>query len=190
MVRWQPDARGRLQEAAMTLFIERGYDEVTVADIAERAGLTKRSFFNHFADKREVVFASADALQASVLAALTEADNGLGPLDAAVGAFTQAAAPIADYPELARARRALIDSSSELRERDLLKMASMAAAVADALSRRGVPRRDAIFVSQAATTVFTTAVDEWSREPDHGLAASFRDALNDLRAALGPKAAA
>ena len=174
----------------MALFMERGYDEVTVADIAQRAGLTKRSFFNHFADKREVMFASADALQASVLAALAEADSDLDPLDAAVWAFTQAAAPIADYPELARARRALIDSSPELRERDLMKMASMAAAVADALPRRGVPRRDAIFVSQAATTVFTTAVDEWAREPDHGLAASIRDALNDLRAALGPKAAA
>ncbi|HZC92075.1 MAG TPA: helix-turn-helix domain-containing protein, partial [Mycobacterium sp.] len=81
MVRWPPDARGRLQEAAMTLFIERGYDDVTVADIAERAGLTKRSFFNHFADKPEVMFASADALQASVQAALTEAGRDLSPLD-------------------------------------------------------------------------------------------------------------
>ena len=77
----------------MALFIERGYDEVTVADIAERAGLTKRSFFNHFADKREVMFASADALQARVLAALTEADRDLGPLDTAVYAFARAAAP-------------------------------------------------------------------------------------------------
>jgi AcrR family transcriptional regulator len=185
MVRWQPDARGRLQEAAMALFIERGYDEVTVADIAERAGLTKRSFFNHFADKREVMFASADALQASVLAALAGADGELGPLDAAVWAFTQAAAAIADYPELARARRALIDSSSDLQERDLMKMAAMTAAVADALAGRGVPRRDAIFAAQAATTVFTTAVDEWAGEPERGLAASIGGALNDLRAALG-----
>ena len=168
----------------MALFIERGYDEVTVADIAERAGLTKRSFFNHFADKREVMFASADALQASVLAALAEADGDLGPLDAAVRAFTQAAAPIADYPELARARQALIDSSADLQERDLMKMASMTAAVADALAGRGVPRRDAIFAAQAATTVFTTAVDEWIREPGTGLAASIGDALNDLRAAV------
>src|SRR5215469_8669531 len=88
MVRWQPDARGRLAEAAMTLFFERGYDEVTVADIAERAGLTKRSFFNHFAYKREVVFAGGDALQEGVLAALAEADSDLSPLDAAVRAFT------------------------------------------------------------------------------------------------------
>jgi AcrR family transcriptional regulator len=169
----------------MTLFIERGYDEVTVADIAERAGLTKRSFFNHFADKREAVFASVAPLQEAVLAALAEADDDLDPLDAAVWAFTQAAAPIADYPELTRARRALIDSSVELQERDLLKMASMTASVAGALVRRGVSRRDATFVAQAATTVFTTAVDEWAREPERGLAASIQGALNDLRAALG-----
>lgn len=169
----------------MTLFIERGYDEVTVADIAERAGLTKRSFFNHFADKREVMFASADALQASVLAALADVGASLGPLDAAVLAFTRAAGPIEDYPELARARRTLIDSSPELRERDLLKMAQMAAAVADALARRGVPRRDAIFVSQAVTAVFTTAVDDWTREPERRLAASIQDALGDLRTAVG-----
>jgi AcrR family transcriptional regulator len=170
----------------MTLFIERGYDEVTVADIAARAGLTKRSFFNHFADKREVMFASADALQESVLAALAGAGSDLDPLDAAVRAFTQAAAPMADYPELARARRALIDSSPELRERDLLKMASMTSAVADALARQGVPRRDATFVSQAATTVFTTAIDEWATDPGQGLAPSIQSALRDLRTALGP----
>jgi AcrR family transcriptional regulator len=185
MVRWQPGARGRLAEAAMTLFIERGYDEVTVADIAERAGLTKRSFFNHFADKREAVFASVDPLQEAVLAALAEADDDLAPLDAAVWAFTQAAAPIADYPELTRARRVLIDSSVELQERDLLKMASMTAAVAGALARRGVPRRDAAFVAQAATTALTTGLDEWAREPERGLTASIQGALNDLRAALG-----
>lgn len=169
----------------MTLFIERGYEEVTVADIAERAGLTKRSFFNHFADKREVMFAGADALQASVLAALAEVGTDLTPLDAAVLAFTQAAEPIEDYPDLARARRALISSSPELRERDLLKMAQMAAAVADALARRGIPRRDATFVSRAATTIFTTAVDEWATDQGRGLAASIQDALSDLRAALG-----
>jgi hypothetical protein len=131
------------------------------------------------------MFASADTLQASVLAALAEADSGLDPLDATVRAFTQAAAPIEDYLELARARRSLIDSSPELRERDLLKMAQMAAAVADALARRGIPRRDATFVSQAATTVFTIAVDGWARAPERGLAAFIQDALNDLRAALG-----
>jgi AcrR family transcriptional regulator len=185
MVRWKPDARGRLAEAAMMLFIERGYDEVTVADIAERAGLTKRSFFNHFADKREAAFASVDALQESVLAALAEAGADLGPLDAAVWAFAQAAAPVENYPDLARARQALIDSCPELQERDLMKRAAMASAVAGALERRGVPRRSAAFAAQVATTVFTTALDDWVHEPERGLGPSIQGALDDLRTSLG-----
>lgn len=169
----------------MTLFIERGYDEVTVADIAEHAGLTKRSFFNHFADKREVVFASADAFEARVLATLAGAADDKDPLDSTVWAFTQAAASLEDHAALARARRDLIDSSPELQERELIKMASMAAAVADLLARRGVSRRASVFVAQAATTVFTIAADEWARAPQRGLTISIQDALADLKAAIG-----
>jgi hypothetical protein len=131
------------------------------------------------------VFASVDALQESVLAALAEADADLGPLDAAVWAFAQAAAPVGDYPDLARARQALIDSCLELQERDLMKRASMASAVAGALERRGVPRRSAAFAAQAATTVFTTALDDWVHEPERGLAPSIQGALDDLRTSLG-----
>jgi AcrR family transcriptional regulator len=171
----------------MTLFLERGYDEVTVADIAERAGLTKRSFFNHFADKREVLFAGAQEFVASVLAELAQAPGDLDPLDVALWAYTEAAAPLEDHVEIARARRRLIDSSSELQERDLIKMASTTAKVADALVARGVARRDAIFVSQAATTVFTTAFDEWIRDPRPGLAAAIQTARHDLKAALAPE---
>lgn len=169
----------------MALFVERGYDAVTVAEIAERAEMTKRSFFNHFADKREVMFASADALQARVLDVLAAAGDELGPLDAAVEAFaTAAAAQVEGYPELARARRTIIDSSTDLQERDLLKMAAMTAAVADALTSRGTPRRDAAFAAQAATAVFTTAVEDWIRDPARGLADAIRDALGGLRGAL------
>ena len=168
----------------MMLFIERGYDEVTVADIAERAGLTKRSFFNHFADKREAAFASVDALQESVLAALAEADADLGPLDAAVWAFAQAAAPVENYPDLARARQALIVPARNYRSATM-KRAAMASAVAGALERRGVPRRSAAFAAQAATTVFTTALDDWVHEPERGLGPSIQGALDDLRTSLG-----
>ena len=77
MARWEPDAQGRLQQAAVALFLERGYAEVTVAEIAARAGLTKRTFFNHFADKRDVLFVGAPALEASVVRHLGEADEDL-----------------------------------------------------------------------------------------------------------------
>jgi hypothetical protein len=57
MTRWEPNARGRLEQAALALYGERGFENTTVAEIAARAGLTERTFFRHFADKREVLFA-------------------------------------------------------------------------------------------------------------------------------------
>lgn len=169
----------------MTLFFQRGYDEVTVTDIAKQAGLTKRSFFNHFADKREVMFAAADDFQQNVLVALADTDPGVDPLERAVAAFTQASTGLEEFPEFARARRKLIDSTLELQERDLAKMASLTAAVADALISQGLERRDALYVAQAATTVFAIAVDEWAQEPKRGLEASMQQALADLRSAVG-----
>lgn len=168
----------------MTLFVERGYDAVTVADIAERADLTKRSFFNHFADKREVVFAAADVLAQRVSSALAEADPDSDALDAAVWAYRRAATMLSDYPDMARARAALIESSPELQERNLMKMASMTAQVADALTARGLSRREAMFVAHAATTVFSTAVEAWFAAPGRGIASEIDDALDDLRTAL------
>jgi AcrR family transcriptional regulator len=169
----------------MELFAERGYDAVTVADIAEKASLTKRSFFNHFTDKREVVFASADAFQEAVLSALAETDAGLDALDAAVEGFTRAAErTIAGYPELALTRQRLIGSSLELQERDLVKTAALNAAVAGALTNRGVPIRDAAYVAQAASMVFTSAVNDWAQHPGPGLAAPIQTALRELRSAL------
>jgi AcrR family transcriptional regulator len=172
-----------LQEAAMKLFIERGYENVTVADIAERAGLTKRSFFNHFADKREVFFAQADVLEARVVAALAEAD-GAHPLDAAVAAYAEAGAEMEGFADLVRARREIVDSSPELHERELAKMASLTASVAAALAARGVDTRDAFFAAQAATTIYMTATDDWAKDPQHGIAAALQDALGALRASL------
>jgi AcrR family transcriptional regulator len=169
----------------MELFIERGYDDVAVSDIVERAGLGRRSFYNHFADKREVMFAAADDFQTAVLAALSDADIALGPLDAAVDAFARAAeGSIAGYPELAQVRKRLIASSQELRERDLVKTAALNAAVADALEKRGVPARDAGYVAQAAAMAFVAGVDDWSQQPELGLTACIRAARQRLRAAL------
>jgi AcrR family transcriptional regulator len=185
MGRWQPDAKGRLQEAAMALFIERGYDAVTVADIAQRAGLTKRTFFNHFADKREVIFAAADEFEASIVETLTHADPGLDPLAAVVQAYTQGAAMIVDYPELVRAREALVASSQELQERDLMKMASLTAKIAAVLLDRGISPRDAQFVAQAGASIFTTAIAAWAADPARGLEQAMQEALSGLRAAVG-----
>ena len=161
MGRWEPDGRARLQLAALELFAERGYAEVTVDEIARRAGLTKRTFFNHFTDKREVLFAGAQDFEDSVVGFLKEAPKNLEPIDAALHALDCAGSELAGYGEYARARADLIASSIELRERDLIKMAAMTAAIAAALTERGLTERAAAFTAQVAVTVFNAAYAEW-----------------------------
>jgi AcrR family transcriptional regulator len=185
MARWEPGAEGRLQQAAMALFRERGYAEVTVAEIADRAGLTKRTFFNHFADKREVFFAGAKAFEASVLKHLTEADDGLDPIDAAIVALTRSSLELSGYSDFARARQELIASSPELQERDLTKMTTLALAIAEALRQRHVPTRTAALSAQAAVAVFTTAYADWIDDSTADLSTLMQRSLADLRQAVG-----
>jgi AcrR family transcriptional regulator len=182
MGRWEPNAQQRLQQAAGELFAERGYTEVTVADIAERAGLTKRTFFNHFADKREVLFADAESFEAAVLDHLAASDPGLAPLDAAAAALARAGqSDLERYGEYAPARRALIASSTDLQERDLIKTASLTAAIAAGLRGRQVAARYAAFSAKAAVAVFVAAYDDWIDDPGAEFATLMASALTDLR---------
>src|SRR5947208_9266691 len=116
MGRWLPDARVRLQEAALALYGERGYEETTVAEIAERAGLTKRTFFRYFADKREVLFSGSAQLQQLIVDAVVAAPATASPLDA-VAAGLDAAAARFDMRELSAARQRIIAAHPELQER-------------------------------------------------------------------------
>ena len=166
MSRWEPDAKGRLQHAAMTLFLERGYADVTVADITERAGLTKRSFFNHFVDKREVLFADAEAFLRAADRAARGARSRDRSLEAAIAALTQAGLSLASYSQFGGARRELIASSTELQERNLVKLASLTRAVQEGLIARGTAPRAARFTAEAAITVFNAAYDDWIDQPD------------------------
>jgi AcrR family transcriptional regulator len=124
MARWEPDGRRRLEEAAFALYAERGFEQTTVAEIAERAGLTERTFFRHFADKREVLFAGASALQEALVTAVESAPGSLAPIDAAAAGIEAIAALL---PERATAQRrqAIIAANAELRERELIKLASL-----------------------------------------------------------------
>src|ERR1700761_5751323 len=112
MGRWEPNARGRLMEAAFALYGERGFEQTTVAEIAERAGLTERTFFRHFADKREVLFAGASALQDLMVSTVAAAPNSLAPIDAAVAGLEAAGAFIQEGGELAQQRQAIIATST------------------------------------------------------------------------------
>ena len=184
MARWEPNARERLQQAAVALFTERGYADVTVAEIADRAGLTKRSFFNHFADKREVLFADAQAFEAGIIQHLAEAGDDLSAIDAAIDALTRGGLDLAQYGDYAHARRELIASSPDLQERNLIKMASLTAAIAAALVGRHVPHRTAAFAAQAAVAVFTAAYDDWADDTTADFAALMQRSLSDLRHAI------
>jgi len=185
MGRWEPDAAGRLQLAAMTLFQERGYPAVTVTEIAERAGVTKRTFFNHFTDKREVLFAGAEDFQTSVVAHVLGAGQELEPIESALQALTRGGLELSGYREYARARRELIASSTELQERDLIKTNTLASAIAGALRERQVPARVATLTAQAAVAVFNTAYADWVDSGAADFETLVQRALVDLREAVG-----
>ncbi|MEU2349720.1 helix-turn-helix domain-containing protein [Modestobacter sp. NPDC049651] len=186
MVRWEADAAGRLQHAAMSLYLERGYDAVTVAEIAERAGLTKRTFFRHFPDKREAVFAGAPAFLAAVASGVADAGPGAAPMDAVLAGFAAGAARLAEYAPYQRQVRALIASSADLQEREHVKNAAVAAAVAEALGRRGVDPLTARLAAHAGGAVFAVAYDRWVDDGATGdLPALLRETRDAMRSVLG-----
>src|ERR1043165_8947394 len=119
MSRWEPNARGRLEEAALDLYTERGFESTTVAEIAERAGLTERTFFRHFADKREVLFGGSEELRELLVTTVQEAPAEPAPIAAAARALEAVAAQLPPR-EIARQRQAIIVANAELRERELI----------------------------------------------------------------------
>ena len=183
VVRWEPDASGRLREAATQLYVERGFEQTTVAEIAQRAGLTARTFFRYFADKREVLFAGSAALQEQLVSALTAAPDSASPMEAVAVALDAAAAMLGQRHEYSRLRQSVIDANAELRERELIKMASLSAALADGLRRRGVPDPDASLAAEAGIVVLRVAFERWVSQPHDGdLAQAMHEALDRLRA--------
>ena len=161
MARWEPDAAGRLAEAAMQLYRERGFDQTTVADIAARAGLTERTFFRYFADKREVLFSGARALQDFLVERVARAPAAMAPIDVVSSALAETGELFEQRRDFARQRHALIVTHAELHERELIKLASLASAISDALRRRGVPVPAASLSADAGITIFKRAFESW-----------------------------
>ncbi len=182
MGRWEPDAQRRLREAALDLFEEQGYEQSTVAQIAERAGVTARTFFRHFADKREVLFAGSALLQQRLVDAVAEIAPGQNPFDAATAAVGQAFEGLGVTRAAARRRASLIATTTELRERELVKMASLAEGLADGLRRRGVSGAEATLAADAAIATMRVAFARWvgaTRGPS--LTDEYRATVDDLR---------
>jgi AcrR family transcriptional regulator len=183
MVRWQPDSRGRLEQAALALYGERGFENTTVAEIAERAGLTERTFFRHFADKREVLFGGAGGLQGLMVSAVAEAPAEAAPIDAVMAALVAAGDLLQQRRDFARQRQAVIVANAELRERELIKMATLASALAEALRGRGVTDPAASLTAEAGVAVFRVAFERWVGAPDPSdLPSVMRASLDELKA--------
>ncbi|MFD5513412.1 TetR family transcriptional regulator [Streptomyces sp. NPDC127051] len=188
MGRWKPDARGRLEQAALELYGERGFEQTTAKEIAERAGLTERTFFRHFADKREVLFPHANPLRESLVTALDSVPVTAAPIDVVAAALESACGLFAERRELARQRQAVIDANTELQERELIKLASLVSALAEALRRRGVADPAAILAAEVGVAAFKVAFGRWISQPDqHDLARLVRDTLEELRAVTAGK---
>ena len=166
----------------MELYVERGFDETTVAEIAKRAGLTERTFFRHFADKREVLFAGAAMLQDLFVEAVGDAAADLSPVDAAIAGVVAGGALIQERPEFARQRYGIIAANAELQERELIKLAALSGALAGALRRRGVPDHAASLAAEVAITVFRVAFERWVTDPVRlDLPQLMRESLDELR---------
>lgn len=186
MARWEPNAPERLSKAALELFAERGYENTTVIDIAQRAGLTKSTFFRHFQDKREVLF-GASTLADLLAGAVAAAPETAAPLEAVACAMDAAGreAFTAERREFSAQRRAVIGAHPELQEREALKGLALTAAMTDALRRRGVPEVTASVAAELGALAMKIAYSGWidGTADDFGDAA--RRALDEVRAAVG-----
>jgi AcrR family transcriptional regulator len=166
----------------LALYAERGFENTTVAEIAERAGLTERTFFRHYADKREVLFGGSDAFTEAFVGTVANAPASEAPIDAVTAGLEAAAALLADR-EFSRRRQAIIAASPELQERELSKFASLSASLAATLRERGLGEPTATLTSELATAVFKVAFEQWieaSGDPD--LSHLIRESLEQLRA--------
>lgn len=183
MGRWKPGAGDRLREAALSLYLERGFEQTTVADIAERAGVTARTFFRHFADKREVLFDDSSALQEKSLAALEGLPTTTSALDAVAAVLETVAQTVGGDRELARKRQAVIMANADLRERELIKLTSLSTALADRLRQRGTGDIEASLAAETSIVVFRVAFSRWvTATDDQVLQDIMRETLDRLRA--------
>ena len=167
----------------MQLYLERGFEQTTVAEIAERAGLTARTFFRYFADKREVIFGGTAELEKVMITAVERAPADASPLTCIAAALDAAADMIGGRREFSQQRYAVINANADLRERELAKMSSLAMALREALRSRGMSEAQASLAAEMGVGVFRVAFDRWLDEPsDRGLATLMRESLDHLRA--------
>jgi AcrR family transcriptional regulator len=189
MVRWEPGTPERLQRAALELYAARGFEETTAAEIAQSVGLTERTFFRHFSDKREVLFHGQQLLVEAFLEGVAAAPADASPIDVVAAALRSAAAFFPDERRAhSRTRQSVIDENPALQERELHKLATIATTLADALRARGIGDLEAKLAAETAMTVFGVAFTQWIREGEDRSLADIETAVFRELAALTGKA--
>ncbi|MFL6062597.1 MAG: TetR family transcriptional regulator [Marmoricola sp.] len=180
MARWEPDAAGRLSAAALELYLEQGFAETTVAQIAERAGVTARTFFRYFADKREVLFGGSEVLRDLMVGAVAAAPPDASPMAAVRAALDASVAPLTRDPAFSRRRHAVVTANADLRERELMKMDWLGAELTGALEARGVEEHRARLAAASGIAVFRVAWNRWVTGPEADLADVLHQTLAEL----------
>ena len=182
------EARRRLQQAALELFRERGYEQTTAFEIAARAGVTERTFFRHFPDKREVLFEGQIMLKAALTGAIADAPETLQPLEILLRAFRSVEQALEDNRPFSVPRQQVIADSPALQERELAKEAALTEDMALALRRRGVDERLALLAAQIGMAAFQYAVESWFADPSRRLGAYLDNAFDALGRLSSPLA--
>ncbi|MGH3321811.1 MAG: TetR family transcriptional regulator [Streptosporangiaceae bacterium] len=178
MARWEPGARERLQAAALELFATRGFEQTTAAEIAQSVGLTERTFFRHFSDKREVLFYGQEQFLQVFVDGVEAAPPDAAPLEVIASALHSAASFFSDERRpYSRTRQSVIDQNPALRERELHKLSGLATTVAEALRARGIGEPAATLAAQSGATVFGIAFAQWIRD---GETRSMSDITSDV----------
>ncbi|MEV7141505.1 TetR/AcrR family transcriptional regulator [Streptomyces tauricus] len=189
MPRWKPDARQRLIVAALQLFAEKGYDDTTVAQISERAGLTRSTFHRHFTDKREMLAAGQETLSRLLAEGIAAVPADATPMTAVAAGLERASNQMTSFNrELGPLMHAAVEANDELKRRDASKSTGMAAVMADALRDRGVPETVAQVAAELGVLAFRTGFSRWTDpaldENPGELAPLTRAALDELHAAV------
>ena len=188
MPRSGDDARRRLQQATLELFQERGYEATTTAEIAARAGVTERTFFRHFPDKREALFDGEEAFRNALADAVVAASGGMAAMDVLFAAFASVEPMLEHNRAFSEPRQAVIARTPALQERVLTKTAGVTRVLSAALERRGVDGALAGLAAQVAMAAFSYAARAWFDDPEAGLEAHLQHAFNELQGLVPPRA--
>ena len=181
MPRSGTEARSRLRQATLELFQQRGYDATTAAEIAARAGVTERTFFRHFADKREALFDGEEAFRETLAERVTSAPEDMSAMAALFHAFRSVESLLEQNRPFTEPRQKVIAKTPALQERVLTKSAGLIAALSAALRQRGVDENVAALAAEIGMAMFSRATSAWLADPALDLNANLKKVHAELQ---------